>query len=119
MLGELGRAVAALLCVVLSTISLLALMAFSTGGVAIFGLFATFSAVLALVAVGSPSRGPGLTVRGLRAVIAATCGLATFVGLTLGFTSAIGPALSAFVLAALDPSLGAISLALGGGASDA
>jgi dienelactone hydrolase len=107
-LDEVGRTVAAVLGAVLASISLLAIsVAPIAAGMAVFGFFAPFAAVLALIAIGSPSRGPGCTVRGLRAVVAATFGLATFQGLTFGLTAALAPGCAGLVLMALDPALGA------------
>lgn len=115
---KLGRLLAGFLCVLLSIVSLAALTALPTaGGLALLGLFAPFAAVLALIAVRSASGGPGLTVRGLRAVIAITSGFATFLGMMFGL-EAIAPALSALVLVAFDPSLGWIFLVFGIGADD-
>lgn len=116
LLGELGRVVALLLCIGVSVIALLALTVSPPAiGLTILGLLAPFAAALALIAVGSPSGDPGFTVRGLRCVIAAACGFAVFLAMTFGLATAIAPAISALVLAALDLSLGAIFLAVGGG----
>jgi hypothetical protein len=56
--------------------------------------------------------GPGLTVRWLRLLIAATCGLAVFTAITWGLPLAAVPAIAAVVLAALDPVLGELLSAL-------
>ena len=110
-----GRTIAALLCVILMSLATLPLTALPIApGLALFGLFAPFAVVIALIAIG-PSRGAGLTVRNLRAVIAATCGLVILLALTCDLAAALGPAISALVLAAFDPSLSVILVALGGG----
>jgi hypothetical protein len=112
LLGELGRPVAAVLCLVTGALALLLLAGLPrAGGLALFGLFAPMSAVLALIGAGSPSAA-GFSVRGLRAVIAVTCGFAVFAGLTAGLAAAIGSVIALLILLVFDPVLAAIPLAL-------
>ncbi len=118
-LAELGRTVAAGLGAMLASISFLAMIvAPLAAGLALFGFFAPFAVVLALIAVGSPSGGAGCTLRGLRAVIAATFGLTAFLGLTFGVGPAMAPGCAGLILMALDRTLGVVYLALVGGTSD-
>jgi hypothetical protein len=112
LLGELGRPVAAVLCLVTAALALLSLTGFPrAAGLAVFGVFAPVSALLGLIAIGSRSAA-GFGVRGLRRVIAATCGFALFAGLTAGLVAAIGPVIALLLLLAFDPVLAAIPLAL-------
>jgi hypothetical protein len=109
LLGEMGRVVALVLAVVVAALAVVALMfAPVRAAVSVFGFLAPLSVLLGLIALGSGEAGAGYTVRRLRGLMAATCGLAVFLGLAHGPIAAIGSALSAFVLVRFDPVLGAI-----------
>jgi hypothetical protein len=77
-------------------------------GMAVFGLFAPFVSVLALAAVAkscSSNETQSLTVRGLRWVIAATCGFAIHATVSVSLVVALFPLVAALSLALLDPVL--------------
>jgi len=84
-------------------------------GIAVFGLLAPFISVLALTTLAgsfSPDKANSVTVRGLRWVMAATCGFAVSVAVSVSAVAALLPLLAVFFLMILDPVLWGVAVAI-------
>jgi hypothetical protein len=118
-----GCVAAGLLCILLAVPAYFAIRsAPSAVGIGLFGLLAPLVCVLGLICVGS-LRSPneaGLTVRGLRAVISATCGFVAYTAISVSVAASLLPVAAALVLAMFDPVLGEAlaMLMMGFGVSD-
>ena len=120
--ARLGRIAAGVLAAGLAVPTMLALTSAPWPvGVGLFGLLAPFMCILTLIFGGNlrSSHEAGLSIRGLRGVIAATCGFATYAAVSVSLLVSLLPLAATLVLAMVDPVLGdalvAIPMLFGGG----
>jgi hypothetical protein len=118
-----GRVAAGFLCILLAVPTYFAIVsAPSAVGIGFSGLLAPFVCVLGLICMGSlrSSDEAGLSVRRLRAIIAATCGFVAYTAISVSLAVSLLPLAAAVVLAMFDPVLGEAlaMITMGFGVSD-